>query len=277
MGAFLRASVCLGTALLLTVLIVTGELRFYVNPRFLPFTAAGVLFLLLLGLVQLWNLRTPALHRTGVIGYLLLLTPLLLFILVRPGALDVSIAANKGVSYLSPEAMQKEQKPLTQKEAEQRKKGESPDKDPGENDEPLSETDPNEYYQRFLEEMKSAPVIDLKDEKYISRLSTIQLYHKKDLKNKRTRIRGFVYRSDDLPEGIVMVSRYTVTCCAADASVVGVFASFPGVEQLGEGIWIEVEGPLKSVRFQNSDMPLVKADGYKRIPAPADPYIYAGF
>ncbi|PTX53059.1 hypothetical protein C8P63_1295 [Melghirimyces profundicolus] len=38
-----------------------------------------------------------------------------------------------------------------------------------------------------------------------------------------------------------------------------------------------MEGPLKSVRFLKSDMPLVKADDYKRIPAPKDPYVYAGF
>jgi putative membrane protein len=107
--AWLRVGVCLGLAVLLVQLIVSGELSLFVNPRFTWLIVASVLILVLLGLVQLWNMKGSELHRISAWGYVMLLLPLAMYLLIPPKALDASIASKKGVSYISAKSVNEQQ------------------------------------------------------------------------------------------------------------------------------------------------------------------------
>lgn len=285
MGALVRIIICFGTALMLMTLIVTGRIGLFINPRLLPFVLVGTVLLVLLGMVQVWNAKSPALHPIGKWGYLMLLLPVATYLFAQPGALDASMATKKGVNYLSPEAMQAQQRVLTKEETELRQGNRSPEETNGAaaSEEPdwdeaaeAGVIDENPYYDNLLKELLAAPVITLEEDTYIDRLTTIQMYND-ELSGKPTEVKGFVFRADNMPDDVILVSRYAMTCCAADASVIGIFASFPGSDTLKEGDWIEVNGPLSETTIDESRVPLVKADGYQVIEAPKDPYVYANY
>ncbi|PTM57617.1 TIGR03943 family putative permease subunit [Desmospora activa] len=279
MGAFLRIVICFGTALMLMTLVVSGQIGLFINPRLLPFVVVGTVLLMLLGMVQIWNVKNAALHPVGKWGYLMLLLPVAAYLFAQPGELDASMASKKGVNYLSPEAMQQQQRVLTKEETEMRQGERSPEEVSDSNPSTDADTQPldaNSYYDDLLNELKSANVITFKDDNYIDRLTTVQMYTD-ELSDKPTQIKGFVFRAKDMPDDVILVSRYAMTCCAADASVIGIFASIPGSDSLKEGDWIEVTGPLGEVTTNQGQLPRIKAVEYRKIEAPKDPYVYANY
>jgi putative membrane protein len=286
MGAVIRMILLFGLALMFIRLLVLGEIRLFVAPRLAPFVWISSLLLILLGLVQMRNINKPALHPTGWIGYGLLFLPLGAFLLTPPSALDASIAAKKGIQYVTPEAMQSQQRVLTKEETEARKKGSPPpavDKNQPDAGEAMTEktaksapSDPNPYYNKILQELRAAPVITMNSQNYLDRLTTIQL-HEEHLKGKQIRTVGFVYRTDNMPKDLFLVGRYAMTCCAADASVTGFFAKVPQPDQWKEGTWIEVEGTLGFTEVENSRVPMVKSSAVKKVKPLKDPYIYSNY
>ncbi|OYD06862.1 TIGR03943 family putative permease subunit [Paludifilum halophilum] len=288
MGSFLRIVICFGTAVMLIHMLITGELRLFINPRFTPLIIFSTLLLILFGLVQIWHLKQPAPHRIGGWGYILLCFPILAFILVPPAPLNSSMASKKGINYLSPEAMESQQ--VLTKEEKERRTGERGSNDPSPednselNDEELlskppsneESYDPNPYYNKIVKKLKAAAVIELDDKNYIDRLTTLQMYDK-ELKGKPVKVKGFIFRADNMPEGVVLVSRYSITCCTADASVIGIFAKFPGSDQIKEGTWIEVKGGLDSIVVERSRVPFIEAPSHRVVEAPKDPYVYANY
>lgn len=283
MGAFLRIVICFGTALMLVFLVVTGQIGLFINPRLLPFVVVGTVLLVLLGMVQVWNIKNSPLHPVGKWGYLMLFLPVAAYLFAQPGALDASMASKKGVNYLSPEAMQQQQRVLSKEETEQRqgKQSEQVSADDSTETNPPADAEAdqfnaNTYYDDLLQELKDSRVITFKDDKYIDQLTTVQMYTD-ELSDKPTQIKGFVFRVKDMPDDVILISRYAMTCCAADASVIGIFASFPGSDSLKEGDWIEVTGPLDEITIDQGRLPLIKADEYREIPEPKDPYVYANY
>jgi putative membrane protein len=63
-----------------------------------------------------------------------------------------------------------------------------------------------------------------------------------------------------------------VTCCTADASVVGFVVKSD--KQFKENQWIETTGVIQLKKENGMDIPVLKLNSYQLIPAPKDPYIY---
>lgn len=70
------------------------------------------------------------------------------------------------------------------------------------------------------------------------------------------------------------MSRFTISCCAADASVVGVKSQSPQAPILKTDQWIEVEGVLQTTKRFDFDAPLIQIQSYQVTKEPKDPYIY---
>ncbi len=88
------------------------------------------------------------------------------------------------------------------------------------------------------------------------------------------RLTGLVVHSDELPDGFLL-TRFVLTCCAADALPVQVGVRGGGTPE--EDTWVEVEGtlvPPDEVRPTDTDLPRVdlEATSVTEIPEPADPY-----
>jgi uncharacterized repeat protein (TIGR03943 family) len=135
-------------------------------------------------------------------------------------------------------------------------------------------TGPNPYYAKIYKKIKAAPVIVVRDEEYVDVLTTVEMYND-ELKGKPVRVTRFVFRDENMPDGVILLGRYTMTCCAADASVIGFFAAIPHSDQLKDGTWLEVEGGLSSTTVEGSSVSMIRVKTFKRVKPPKDPYVYA--
>lgn len=85
---------------------------------------------------------------------------------------------------------------------------------------------------------------------------------------------GFVYRDSRFETDQFMVSRFTISCCAADAMPVGLIVQWPEADQLPTDQWVEVKGYLQASTFADSPIPMIIADEITETDAPAQPYLY---
>ena len=85
---------------------------------------------------------------------------------------------------------------------------------------------------------------------------------------------GFVYHDSSLDEGEFMVSRFTVTCCAADATGIGLRVAWPGAAALEGNAWVRVRGPVQAGTYAGRPIPVVIAESVEGVAPPVQPYLY---
>lgn len=259
MTSWIRVIICFGMAMMLIFLVVTGDLNLLINPRFRLLIIFSILLLIILGFVQCLHMKKRDLHPVGFWGYCLILLPIMVYIFVPPQALDASMVDKKGVTLVS------------SKQVKNNSANESKDR----NEPTIEQTAP---YQDDYKKMKQADEIVFTEENYADYLSVLELYPTQ-LKGKKIRIKGFVFRDDpDLKKDQFVLSRFTISCCAADASVVGIVTQFSQTPILKKDQWIEVEGTLSTTKRFGFDAPIIQLQNYRITEKPKDPYIYfAGY
>jgi putative membrane protein len=87
-------------------------------------------------------------------------------------------------------------------------------------------------------------------------------------------VTGFVYREEVFAADQFMVSRFVVTCCVADAAVLGLLVSWPNSLDLPLDTWVEVHGTFRLSQGAEEAMPMLQADRVMPTMAPAQPYLY---
>ena len=95
-----------------------------------------------------------------------------------------------------------------------------------------------------------------------------------DLAGQQATVTGFVFRDDRFAADQFMVTRYAVSCCVADASIVGLVVEWPGAEALVQDQWVEVAGAFAPGEFAGQPYPLLAADTVVETPVPSQPYLF---
>lgn len=85
---------------------------------------------------------------------------------------------------------------------------------------------------------------------------------------------GFVYRDDRFDPNSLMVSRFVVSCCVADAAPVGLIVQSLQASGLPQDQWIEVTGRFMPGVFDGFEIPILVADEIVVTEAPPQPYLY---
>jgi putative membrane protein len=85
---------------------------------------------------------------------------------------------------------------------------------------------------------------------------------------------GFVYQNEQFGAEEFMVSRFTVSCCAADATPIGLIVQWPDTPNLVADEWVEVEGKLQVGTFDGHEMPILIAEKVTITEPPAQPYLF---
>ena len=97
-------------------------------------------------------------------------------------------------------------------------------------------------------------------------------------------ITGFVVDLPELPDNYLLLSRFIITCCAVDASPIGIPIQLNNTqEKYPSDTWLEVRGKMTTAtlavrdrtdRIREKRQLVVSATSIKPIPTPADPYAY---
>ncbi|NET48750.1 MAG: TIGR03943 family protein [Merismopedia sp. SIO2A8] len=88
-------------------------------------------------------------------------------------------------------------------------------------------------------------------------------------------VSGFAIHPPDLPNNYIIISRFILTCCAADAYPVGLpvklasdRADYPADQ------WFRIKGEMATENLNDTRRLTVVADGIESIPVPKNPYDY---
>ncbi len=88
-------------------------------------------------------------------------------------------------------------------------------------------------------------------------------------------VQGFVIHPPTLPDDFLVISRFVITCCAADAYPIGLPVQLnQSRSAYPPDTWLEIEGRMITVELNGKRQLAIAASGLKPIPRPANPYDY---
>lgn len=85
---------------------------------------------------------------------------------------------------------------------------------------------------------------------------------------------GFVYFDDNLKENQFFISRYVVSCCAADGFAIAVIGEWPQASTLEQDSWVLVKGTVQSITLNNQIVPVIQAESVQIVSIPEQPYLF---
>ncbi|MFP5109015.1 TIGR03943 family putative permease subunit [Neobacillus sp. C211] len=134
--------------------------------------------------------------------------------------------------------------------------------------EPLTETE----YSKLKEKMLQTKNIKINDELYVPMMNIIQ-ENLSSMIGKTVTTRGFVYREKNFMQNQIIVARFSITCCTADASVYGMMAK-GNVATLPKDKWVQLTGTIEQTQYEGGSIPIIKIKQISKIEAPKQPYVF---
>ncbi|MCA9918037.1 MAG: TIGR03943 family protein [Anaerolineales bacterium] len=237
--------------------LLSGTLSFYIHPRFNVLTLLTAVGLTALGIAYAIQQRQQAAHHhhhdeeghehdhahehvhshdVSWAGLLLLAIPVVLGLLVEPRPLGASALQNREINIG--------------------------------NDTSLVSANAPEASE--LSVIANAGERNILDWQYLFQRSD----NPTDFNGEEAHVIGFVYQDDRFGETQFMVSRFTVSCCVADAAPIGLIVEWPETAVLTPDSWVEVSGTIQARTFNGVQMPILVAETVVPTDAPSQPYLY---
>jgi putative membrane protein len=220
--------------------VLSNQLSWYINPRFIPLTYVGILFLGVLVYRLVLEMKGSFApeheeydHTAAPVNLLIMLIPLLVGVLIPARPLGSSTVSTKGPITTAP---------IVSSQSQSRERLV-----------PVEERTILDWYYLFAFEEDIEPFM-----------------------GKEASVIGFVYHDERLPEGQFFVSRIILSCCAADGYAVTMIVEWPEAASLKQDIWVRVTGPVGKVFFADEPqaIPLIQAQRVEIIPEPDAPYLF---
>lgn len=235
--------VCLVYVVIISYVVFTGDINNYLAPQMQIYLKISIVPMVLMGLVLCFNNK---IHYRFKIGDLALLLPLAMLILAGNGRLTSDFASNRSSSFI------KNQTIIIAGEKESVESDESEEKISTESDE---------------KEEIDFEIIDSNYNELANYITyPINPSNLEKLTNKRIKVSGLsLKKASYLPENYVMIGKYSIYCCAADAEFIGFILDYDK-SKVENNTWYEVEGVLEKSEDANGyTIMVVKVDSIKEI------------
>lgn len=114
------------------------------------------------------------------------------------------------------------------------------------------------------------------ERKLIEWVRTLTVYPEPDAyTGQAVKVEGFVVYPPNLPSQYILISRFVITCCAADAYPVGLPVKLNGSRDAYPiDSWQEVQGRMITETLEGRRQLVIEASSLKKISKPAKPYDY---
>jgi uncharacterized repeat protein (TIGR03943 family) len=114
------------------------------------------------------------------------------------------------------------------------------------------------------------------DRTLIDWIRTLNVYPEPDdHTGKKVKVEGFVIHPPELDQDHLVLARFIITCCAADAYPVGLPVQLPDTrDNYPPDTWLQVEGQMITETIANKRQLTIKAKSLQEIPQPKNPYSY---
>jgi len=96
---------------------------------------------------------------------------------------------------------------------------------------------------------------------------------------KRVKLIGMLHKNDprvkkDFGRNMLIVFRFVITCCAADASPVALLVDGKDLPDLSENSWVEVEGTFNTKEKNGRRVAVLEKSSMKKTAQPRQPYLF---
>ncbi|WP_439875672.1 TIGR03943 family putative permease subunit [Bacillus mycoides] len=278
---YIRGIILIGLAMLLFKLLVTGNIYNFIAPKMIKFTYIAFVVILLIGSLQVWGdgrekqddcncCKHNTTSKSGMKSffvYVLFVVPIISAFLFGSVTIDGSLAGKRGMNQSAQaRSMEKNEKEGRQVNSDWREVLVDPDE---------TSNLPTTYQteEQLAKSMLGNRKIQVEDKDYVQTMNIIG-QDVNGFKGKEIIFSGFIYNDKDVTGNKVVVARYGITCCIADASVWGMIVTGQNVEKLPEETWVKITGLLDGTTYKRTLFPLVKISKVEKINKPADPYVY---
>ena len=85
---------------------------------------------------------------------------------------------------------------------------------------------------------------------------------------------GFVYFDENLEADQFFVSRFVVSCCAADGFAIAMPVRWDKSPELKQDTWIVVRGVIEAIDLDGRRAPMIAAESVETTDVPAQPYLF---
>lgn len=286
-----RAFILLAFSTLLFKLHYTEDITKFINPKYEGLSQmASIIFLILffIQVTRVWSTQKKSHHdchhddhschhdhgdspfdTKKAIAYFVIIFPLVTGFFLSPKVLDASIADKKGAMLML--SNQKQKNMLGSEPSPQKDEKNDGPTDPInlENEKIISE----EEYNELVKQLELKNTIEMNDDVYAAYYDEIGMDISK-YKGKKIKLTGFVYKEKELSQNQLVLSRFLITHCVADASIIGFLSEFSEAPSLDNDTWIEAEGVLDVTTYNGTELPLIKITNWKKINEPETPYLY---
>ncbi|AVK84954.1 TIGR03943 family protein [Lysinibacillus sp. B2A1] len=203
------------------------------------------------------------------LSYFILIVPIVTGLIIPTKVLDASIAEKKGATIM----MTNQSQALTGDDdiAMLNDSTEGHPVDP--NLLEKKQEMPKKEYDLLKQQLASNPIIEMTDYVYSVYYEDIN-NNLLNYQGKSIHINGFVLKEDDFEQNQLVISRFLITHCVADASIIGFLSEIPEASNLEEDTWIEAEGIIDIGYYNGVELPLLKIHKWKEIEIPDEPYLY---
>ncbi|ARK29477.1 TIGR03943 family putative permease subunit [Halalkalibacter krulwichiae] len=312
--AYIRGIILIGFALLMLAFIITGNITYYIAPTMMPFIYFATVVFLLLGVVQIIRSTSKGQEEeqfcdcgtdhnvngssiTKLVIYSIFVTPIVLGFVLPDKLLDSSVAANRGIQFGSGiVADQASVEPKTSQPGDT-SRAEAFLNDPDayyesleagtSNESEEHNTDMtaeefyttegfNQYYDELTKELLAQDHIIVTEENYLDMMTVLDLQLEHFI-GKTIEIVGFVYREPEFEDDQLVVARFGMTCCVADASVYGTMIQAEEASQLENDTWVRVTGVIDQTNYYEYRIPLVQLTEIEVVEQPDSPYVFPRF
>jgi putative membrane protein len=301
-----RSLILLGFSVLIYMMHYTGEILLFINPKYLLLSQAAAFIFFILFFIQItrvWTVKVADAsescgHEDGccsqdhdhnhdhgdtpfnvkkLVSYSIILLPLLTGFILPAKVLDSSIADKKGamLSIAGSSKKGNEKEEITDQSGQYT---------PETNQDPILQDDTatvtgyeNEKseaeYDKLMKQLEKSPLIDFNDSIFSTYYEEISSNIDK-FQGRKVSLNGFVYKEEGFSQNQLVVSRFLVTHCVADASIIGFLSEFPEASKIEKDTWIKVEGIIENSTYMDTPIPLIKVTKWQEIKEPESPYLY---
>lgn len=293
-----RAAILLAFAGYIIQLHVTGDILKLVNPKYLLLSQSAAVLFIFLFLIQIFRVwsngdehehdenctHDGCSHDDGyskfsirrLLSYSILCFPLLTGFLLPPKTLDASIAAKKGT--MLPQESQIQQEENSKDISIQGNEGNNNQDQTGniEHNE-LSVGSPvimdEKEYDDMMSKLEDDSIIKMTNDSFNAYYEALSMEPFK-YKDRQITMTGFVYKEEGFESNQLVISRFLITHCVADASVVGFLSEFDEAPSILVDEWVEVKGTLDVIEYNGVELPMLKINALKKVKEPKEPYVY---
>lgn len=131
----------------------------------------------------------------------------------------------------------------------------------------------SDLYELLIKHLAQSPKLEMSDYNfppyYMDINNNMEIYLGKEIN-----LKGFIFKEEGMAQNQLVLSRFLITHCVADASIIGFLSELPEASTLEEDTWIEAQGIIETTTYDGAVLPIIKTTNWHTIAEPSVPYLY---